>query len=407
MDGFRAQDRGTLLVVDWQDACQASLEAWQKAVGPAMVRWTVWNIWSPLRAGRKWPVPAGVPQHTPPPTPATPTAQGAALVAPRGRLARLGSYLRAAWWVAREGHRYERVVVWQQWIGLLACLIPGRRGYPRTRLVVTTLLIGPARAGKPGLETALLGLALRRADALVYFSTVLADAVRRAWPHAARKVHAMPMPVMRPQAGRDEHGRASEPDTSITDCTRPERPAATAPGERADTTRRRPRIFAGGRSERDFDVVIEAFEGSDVQLTLVCDRKVALRRPCGGSADIQVHRDVDAQRFEALALQSDIVVVALRSETSPCGQLLLTFCMQERLALVVTDAAGTRDYVVDGRTGLTVPAGDPKALRHACERLARDDALRRRLVDNAQTFVQTLGFAAFARSVDALPTPGR
>jgi glycosyltransferase involved in cell wall biosynthesis len=166
-------------------------------------------------------------------------------------------------------------------------------------------------------------------------------------------------------------------------------------------------VFAGGRSERDFDVVVDALAGTGMTLVLVCDAHVRLREAKACDHAIEVHRDVPPEQFNALARGCDIVVVALRSTASPCGQLLLSFCMRERLALVVTESAGTRDYVIDGRTGLTVPVGDAAALRRTCQRLAADPALRQRLLDEAEAFVATLSFSSFARAIDALPLDRR
>ncbi len=47
--------------------------------------------------------------------------------------------------------------------------------------------------------------------------------------------------------------------------------------------------------------------------------------------------------------------------------------------VVATAVGGLRDLVVDGETGVVVPARDPAALRAALERLLADRALRRRL----------------------------
>jgi glycosyltransferase involved in cell wall biosynthesis len=47
--------------------------------------------------------------------------------------------------------------------------------------------------------------------------------------------------------------------------------------------------------------------------------------------------------------------------------------------VVATGVGGLRDLVVDGETGILVPARDPAALRAALQRLLDDPELRRRL----------------------------
>jgi glycosyltransferase involved in cell wall biosynthesis len=44
--------------------------------------------------------------------------------------------------------------------------------------------------------------------------------------------------------------------------------------------------------------------------------------------------------------------------------------------IVATDIPGCREIVVDGKTGFLVPPGNPEALAHALERLARNAPLR-------------------------------
>jgi glycosyltransferase involved in cell wall biosynthesis len=51
------------------------------------------------------------------------------------------------------------------------------------------------------------------------------------------------------------------------------------------------------------------------------------------------------------------------------------------LPVVATDVGGVAEAVVDGATGILVPATDPSALGGALERLLADVELRRRLGD--------------------------
>jgi glycosyltransferase involved in cell wall biosynthesis len=57
-----------------------------------------------------------------------------------------------------------------------------------------------------------------------------------------------------------------------------------------------------------------------------------------------------------------------------------------------------RDLVVDGETGLLVPAGDPSAPRAALERLLGDPELRRRLGEAGRARArEELSWERFAR----------
>jgi glycosyltransferase involved in cell wall biosynthesis len=56
-------------------------------------------------------------------------------------------------------------------------------------------------------------------------------------------------------------------------------------------------------------------------------------------------------------------------------------------AVVATAVDGTPEVVVDGRTGLTVPVGDPVRLAEAIRRLLRDQELRSRLAQSGREWV--------------------
>lgn len=316
--------------------------------------------------------------------PATPTAAGPGRSAP-ARLGRALKYLGTACGAAWRSRRYAQVVVWQQAIGYLMCLLPRWPQWLcektedgealRPRLVITTVLMSPSTLPPRSVRRAVLRLALWRADALVYFSREMAQDTARHHPREAHKVFWTPLPQL---------------DEGLPE------PQASRPGPAQLT------VFAGGSSDRDFDVVIHAFRGSDVPVTLVCREDEVFAPPGPVGPQFSVEREVTHARFEALVLQADVAVVALKSGSSGCGQLLFTFCMRHGIAVIATDCYGTRDYVVPEETGLLVPAGDAAALRRAYDRLAADPDLRSKLIEQARARSAHWGLAGFVDSIEGV-----
>ncbi|NAZ81098.1 glycosyltransferase [Kineococcus sp. R8] len=77
----------------------------------------------------------------------------------------------------------------------------------------------------------------------------------------------------------------------------------------------------------------------------------------------------------------DALVLPSRHEAMP---LSLLEAMRAGVPVVATAVGGVPEIVVDGRTGLLVPPGDPARLAHACRRVLGDDALRARLSAQAR-----------------------
>ena len=95
---------------------------------------------------------------------------------------------------------------------------------------------------------------------------------------------------------------------------------------------------------------------------------------------------ITGERSDAVDLTAAADVFALSSDSEGLPLALLE-ANAVRTAVVTTDAGGVRDAVTDGETGLVVPVGDVDALAAALERVLSDDALRRRLAENAAAFV--------------------
>jgi glycosyltransferase involved in cell wall biosynthesis len=89
--------------------------------------------------------------------------------------------------------------------------------------------------------------------------------------------------------------------------------------------------------------------------------------------------------------------IATRTFREPWG-LVINEAMNRELAVIASDAVGAAagGLVRDGANGLVVPAGDPRALAAAIERLAGDAALRGRLGAAGARDVLAFDHAAWA-----------
>jgi glycosyltransferase involved in cell wall biosynthesis len=96
----------------------------------------------------------------------------------------------------------------------------------------------------------------------------------------------------------------------------------------------------------------------------------------GGSTPITFHGRQPEDAVRKFMLANDVLV--LPSNYEGMSHTLLEACAAGMVP-VVSAIGGNLEVIGDGINGLTVPYGDPAALRRGLERLVADDALRQRL----------------------------
>ena len=144
------------------------------------------------------------------------------------------------------------------------------------------------------------------------------------------------------------------------------------------------------RPEKGHEVAFAAFEDlrarhPEARLLVAGDgpRRAELERLAGPGVTMAGHQDDIASLMGAV----DVLLHPSHSEAFPTS---LLEAMQASLPVIATRIGGIPEIVVDGETGLLVPAPpEPRAVAAAAERLLGDPGLRRRL-----------GVAAAARFAD-------
>ena len=141
-------------------------------------------------------------------------------------------------------------------------------------------------------------------------------------------------------------------------------------------------VFSGGNSDRDYASLIEAMRSLDAQCFIASGPAVLK----GIDLPTNVYRvEANPWQFRQLLKSAAIVVVALKGGLlRSAGQQTFLNAMRLGKPVIVTDPDGARDYIQNGETGLTVPPGDPQALRKALEMLLHDPATYSRIAANAQ-----------------------
>ncbi|MEO1135398.1 MAG: glycosyltransferase [Pseudomonadota bacterium] len=140
-----------------------------------------------------------------------------------------------------------------------------------------------------------------------------------------------------------------------------------------------------GGEARDYKVLC------DVARALPEIRFVAVARP-HNFAGLMPPENLDVRfnlPFDAawgVVQHAKAALIPLRSRQTPCGLVTLVGAMHLGKAQIVTNAAGTGEYLRHEETGILVPAGDADAFVAAVARLDQDPALASRLGAAAKAY---------------------
>lgn len=289
-------------------------------------------------------------------------------------LNRYVAYFLAAVYILKNKKKYDNIIIWQPMIGFLLLLLP--RFYYTPKIIITTILYSPSRVSKSKLRLYFLKQALKKADALLYFSGAMAKNAKAAFPQYEKKIYATYLPIL------GEVKKEILPDIDI--LNKPNKGS----------------VFSGGSSDRDFETVVNAFTRTDIPVTIVCTANYVFRNPDLLTPNFTIKKAITTAEYHALILSASVVVVALENEYSACGQLLFTYCMKNGIPIIATDCYGTRDYILNQHNGLLVPVNDHEAILAAYYRLSREIDFRAHLIDNAKIISAKMTFDNYLHKVD-------
>lgn len=140
-------------------------------------------------------------------------------------------------------------------------------------------------------------------------------------------------------------------------------------------------IFAGGFSNRDYDLLLEAAEPLAVPLVIVASQRNQIRAPL--CASTRILRDLPEAEFEGLLARSSIVAMPLRGLGEACGQSVLLRVLRHGKPLVATRHEAIEAYLGEDYPGF-VPHDDVQAMRHALARALEQPARRAELAQRVR-----------------------
>jgi glycosyltransferase involved in cell wall biosynthesis len=216
-------------------------------------------------------------------------------------------------------------------------------------------------------KTNLLKHALKKSKALIWPSMEMCTNAQNKFPKFAKKNHFTVNPMM-----------------EVRDLSLPVE-------KRLDDPFFRNGVYAAGKSDRDFNIVIRAFRNTNIPVTIVCTDKYAITEQ-NITSNIRILRfsEVDPNQYYALALQAFCIINSVSNAISPCGQLLVHFAMENSIPTISTNGYSVKDYIVNNENGLLFNVGKSEEILACYYQLKNDETFKNKITTNAKKTIKAM-----------------
>lgn len=156
-------------------------------------------------------------------------------------------------------------------------------------------------------------------------------------------------------------------------------------------------VFSTGRSNRDYDFLIEAFSGTDIKVRIACGGYVY--RGDADASNVEVLQGCYGKDMLEEMAHSFCVVIPLKDTHISSGQLVILQAMQLGKPVIVTENDTARNYIENGQTGYIIKK-DKKDLLDAIKDLRDNSNLYKDISDKAvSVFEEQYSLNGFARHI--------
>ncbi|RXP54104.1 hypothetical protein EC396_09680 [Lutibacter sp. HS1-25] len=277
------------------------------------------------------------------------------------------SYTKGAFFILKNRKKYDTVVVWQQMIGYLLFEIARISQIKIPNIISYTYLNYHKKCFFGNYKKFLVKHAMSKSKALIWPSMEMCTNAKNDFPKFAYKNYFTVNPMM-----------------DIRDLNLPVE-------KQLDDPYFRNGVYAAGKSDRDFNIVIRAFRNTDIPVTIVCTDKYTITEK-NITPNIRILRfsEVDANQYYALALQAFCILNSVTNATSPCGQLLVHFGMENSIPTISTDGYSVKDYIVNNENGVVFNVGKSEEILECYYKLKNDEAFKNKITTNAKKTIKAM-----------------
>lgn len=155
-------------------------------------------------------------------------------------------------------------------------------------------------------------------------------------------------------------------------------------------------IFSTGRSNRDYDFLIDALSDTGINIKIACSGYTYQ-----GSSDtgkVEVLQNCFGKDMQKELAGSFCVVIPLKDTHISSGQLVILQAMQLGKPVIVTENDTAKDYIENGKTGFIIEKKDT-SLIHVLEGLKDDDLYNKISENEKKVFEQKFSLSGLAKNI--------
>jgi glycosyltransferase involved in cell wall biosynthesis len=158
---------------------------------------------------------------------------------------------------------------------------------------------------------------------------------------------------------------------------------------RPDNNRAGDYILAIGQEQRDYKILVDAIEGTDIQLVIVASSPWSqfnleiTERP-----NVSLVSNVPYPELRDLYNHAELIVLPLFENNYGAGLNTMLEAMAMAKPLIITKTSGIANYIKHAETGLFTSPGNSAEMRDIISRLMGDRKERKRLGSNARQDIE-------------------
>lgn len=149
-----------------------------------------------------------------------------------------------------------------------------------------------------------------------------------------------------------------------------------------------------GRSNRDYEFLINSLENSKYNIVILCDELKNLKKN-----NIEIYNNIFGENYLSYLKKCTAVVITLKDENISSGQLVFLKAMELGKPVIITKSNTINEYIIDGYNGLIINK-DKNSLLEAMSKLLTNSKYYNEISNNALDYYkERFSFDSFVKSI--------